>query len=169
MLCIGETMAMVTSTDAGPVATAETFTISAGGAESNLAQYLAELGVPTAWISALGADPLGDRVLAAISASGVDTRWVARDPGANTAVYVKDPGARVYYYYRRGSAASRLGPMHVSGWPVATARWVHVSGITPALSETCRALVPRSKPPSRRGPRSKPPSRRSPPRRASRS
>ncbi|PFG39426.1 2-dehydro-3-deoxygluconokinase [Georgenia soli] len=141
VLCIGETMAMVTSADAGPVATAETFTISPGGAESNLAQHLAELGVPTAWVSALGDDPLGDRVLAAIESSGVDTRWVVRDPCANTGVYVKDPGAKVYYY-RRGSAASRLGPMHVSGWPVATARWVHVSGITPALSETCRALLP---------------------------
>lgn len=141
VLCIGETMAMVTSSDTSPVATAETFTISPGGAESNLAQHLAELGVPTAWISALGDDPLGDRVLAAVAASGVDTRWVVRDPCANTGVYLKDPGAKVYYY-RRGSAASRLGPMHVSGWPVATARWVHVSGITPALSETCRALLP---------------------------
>jgi 2-dehydro-3-deoxygluconokinase len=141
VLCIGETMAMVTSTDASPVATAQTFTISPGGAESNLAQHLAELGVPTAWVSALGADPLGDRVLAAIAASGVDTRWVSRDADANTAVYVKDPGAKVYYY-RKGSAASRLGPAHVPGWPVATARWVHVSGITPALSDSCRALLP---------------------------
>jgi 2-dehydro-3-deoxygluconokinase len=141
VLCIGETMAMVTSTDASPVATAETFSVTPGGAESNLAQHLAELGVPTAWVSALGADPLGDRVESAIAASGVDTRWVTRDAGANTGVYVKDPGARVYYY-RAGSAASRLGPAHVAGWPIATARWVHVSGITPALSSSCRALLP---------------------------
>ncbi|WP_226920709.1 sugar kinase [Georgenia subflava] len=141
MLCIGETMAMVTSTDAGPLVTAETFSVSPGGAESNLAQHLAELGVRTAWVSALGADPLGDRLLAAIAASGVDTRWVSRDPDANTGVYVKDPGRKVYYY-RKGSAASRLSPEHVAGWPMASARWVHVSGITPALSPTCRALLP---------------------------
>ncbi|MFD1717676.1 sugar kinase [Georgenia deserti] len=141
VLCIGETMAMVTPADARPVAGAEMFTITPGGAESNLAQYLAEMGLATAWVSALGADPLGDRILAALEATGIDTRWVSRDPEANTAVYVKDPGAGVYYY-RRGSAASRLGPEHVAGWPVRTARWVHVSGITPALSPSCRALLP---------------------------
>ncbi|MFH5824464.1 sugar kinase [Georgenia sp. AZ-5] len=141
VLCIGETMAMITSSDASPIATAETFTISPGGAESNLAQYLAELGVATAWVSALGDDPLGDRVEAAIAASGVDTRWVTRDPDAGTAVYVKDPGREVYYY-RKGSAASRMGPEHVAGWPIETARWVHVSGITPALSPSCRELLP---------------------------
>ncbi|GAA4428403.1 sugar kinase [Georgenia halophila] len=141
VLCIGETMAMVTSADAGPVATSETFTVSAGGAESNLAQYLAEMGLATAWVSALGADPLGDRIVAVLHSSGVDTRWVTRDPEANTGLYVKDPGAGVYYY-RRGSAASRLGPEDVRSWPFDGARWVHVSGITPALSATCRELLP---------------------------
>ncbi|MFC7404201.1 sugar kinase [Georgenia alba] len=141
VLCIGETMAMVTTADAAPVATAETFTITAGGAESNLAQYLAEMGLATAWISALGADPLGERIRAALAATGIDTRWVRREPGANTGLYVKDPGSGVYYY-RRGSAASRLGPEDVAAWPFDGARWVHVSGITPALSETCRELLP---------------------------
>ncbi|WP_127125760.1 sugar kinase [Georgenia sp. SYP-B2076] len=141
VLCIGETMAMVTSADARSLVSAETFTITQGGAESNLAQHLAELGVRTAWVSALGADPLGDRVLATVAASGVDTRWVRRDPDALTGLYVKDPGAAVYYY-RKGSAASRLGPADVASWPIRTARWVHVSGITPALSESCRALLP---------------------------
>lgn len=141
VLCIGETMAMVTPSDSMPMATAETFSISPGGAESNVAHHLATLGVSTAWVSALGADPLGDRVLATLNASGVDTRWVIRDPDAHTGLYVKDPGKKVYYY-RAGSAASRLAAEHVAGWPIASARWVHLTGITPALSETCRTLVP---------------------------
>lgn len=141
VLCIGETMAMITTADASPVVSAQTFTISPGGAESNLAQYLAEVGLATAWASALGADALGDRILAALDAAGIDTRWVSRDTGAPTGLYVKDPGSGVLYY-RRGSAASRLGPEHVASWPLEGVRWVHVSGITPALSDSCRALLP---------------------------
>lgn len=133
-------MAMITSRDGTNLTTAEDFTISAGGAESNVAQYLAESGLRTAWLSALGADPLGDRVLQAITASGVDTRWVRRDPSARTGVYFKDPGGQVYYY-RSGSAASRMTPDAIASWPLAKANWLHLSGITPALSPTCRELV----------------------------
>jgi 2-dehydro-3-deoxygluconokinase len=141
VLCIGETMGMVTSRDASPLARADLFTLTQGGAESNVAQHLAELGLDVAWASALGADPVGDRILAALDASGVDTRWVRRDPDAATGLYLKDPGAGVHSH-RAGSAASRLGADDVAAWPIADAEWVHVSGITPALSATCRELLP---------------------------
>src|SRR5690554_529523 len=91
VLCIGETMAMLTPTDGADLVHAEAFTLTAGGAESNVAQHMAEIGVPTAWISAVGTDPLGERVLRQVRASGVDTRWVRHDPGAQTGLYVKDP------------------------------------------------------------------------------
>jgi 2-dehydro-3-deoxygluconokinase len=144
VLCIGETMAMLTSADSTPLATAQGFTVTSGGAESNLAHYLAENGLRTAWISALGADPMGDRILASLGSAGVDTRWVGRRRDANTALYVKDPrpGGSTVYYYRKGSAASLMAPQDIAGWPLATARWVHMTGITPALSPSCRALVP---------------------------
>lgn len=142
VLCIGETMGVVTSADATPLADADLFTLSAGGAESNVAQHLAALGVATAWASALGADTLGDRILEALGDSGVDTRWVRRDPSAPTGLYLKDPGGGVYYY-RSGSAASRLGPADAVGWPIAAAEWIHLSGITPALGENSHALISR--------------------------
>ncbi|HEY1175378.1 MAG TPA: sugar kinase [Phytomonospora sp.] len=143
ILCVGETMALVTPTEPLRLADAEHFALAHGGAESNVAAHLTELGLPTAWISRLGADPLGDRVLGAIEAHGVDTRWVVRDP-APTGLYLKDPGpcgTRVFYY-RAGSAASRMSAADIDAWPLDGARWLHLTGITPALSDSCAALVP---------------------------
>ncbi|MEV0647419.1 sugar kinase [Phytomonospora sp. NPDC050363] len=144
VLCVGETMALVTPTEPLRLAEAEHFALAHGGAESNVAAHLTELGLPTAWISRLGADPLGDRVLRAVEEHGVDTRWVVRDAGAPTGLYLKDPGpdgTRVHYY-RSGSAASRLAAAHIDDWPLAGARWLHLTGITPALSESCAELLP---------------------------
>lgn len=137
-------MALVTPVDPLPLTEAERFALACGGAESNVAVHLNDLGVPAAWASRLGADPLGDRILAALAGHGVDLRWVVRDASAPTGLYLKDPGpdgTRVHYY-RKGSAASRLAPADIDAWPLAEASWLHLSGITPALSASCAELVP---------------------------
>ncbi|WP_413249125.1 sugar kinase [Sinomonas flava] len=140
LITIGETMMMVTSAGAESLATAEDLRLHPGGAESNVACHVADLGIASAWVSALGDDVLGRRILASVRGRGVDTRWVAFDPAAPTGVYFKDPGQGVLYY-RRGSAASRLDPATVASVPLEDAEIVHLSGITPALSATCAALV----------------------------
>lgn len=133
------------------LAAAKEMTLGVAGAESTVAQYLADLGHRTAWLSRVGSDPLGDQVLAAVAEPGVDVSYVERDPSAPTAVYFKDPapGATRVYYYRAGSAASRLTPRYLDGLPIAEARLVHQSGITPALSagcaETATALFERAR------------------------
>lgn len=134
---------MVTSSDASPVAHAASVTVSPGGAESNVALHLHEGGCRSMWISQLGEDPLGTRILDALASRGVDTRYVTRASEANTGIYIKDPtpqGSRVYYY-RKGSAASLLGPDAAADWPLEEAELVHMSGITLALSDSCRELV----------------------------
>jgi 2-dehydro-3-deoxygluconokinase len=143
VLAIGETMVMVTPEVAQPLEEAVAFRLDAGGAESNVASHLARAGVPAAWAGAVGDDSLGRRLLAVLAARGVDTSLARVDPTAPTGVYFKDPGAegtRVLYY-RSGSAASRLGPDFAAGLPLREAPLVHLSGITAALSDSCRALV----------------------------
>ncbi|KAA9148665.1 sugar kinase [Amycolatopsis acidicola] len=142
VLCIGETMVLVTPVVTEPLAEAELFRLEVGGAESTVALYMAERGHRTAWASRVGDDPLGRRILEKIAGHGVDTSWVRADPGAPTGVYFKDPapeGTRVHYY-RAGSAASRLSPDDLAALPM-DASLVHLTGITPALSASCRALV----------------------------
>ena len=133
-------MALVAPALAEPLEFAVDFHVDPGGAEANVASHLAALGRRTAWAGAVGDDALGRRIVTRIAERGVDTRWVETDPGAPTGVYFKDPGQGVTYY-RNGSAASRLGPDFVAGLPLAGTRVVHLSGITPALSASCDALV----------------------------
>lgn len=143
VLTIGETMVLVTPAHAEPLETATDFRLEIGGAEANVASHLVRLGVPAAWASAVGDDPLGRRMLAVLERRGVDISRVRVDPDAPTAVYFKDPRGETtpVFYYRGGSAASALGPEFADGLGLADASVVHLSGITPALSETCAALV----------------------------
>lgn len=67
---------------------AERSTIAPGGAGANTAVWLARRGRKVALVSAVGADPLGDAVLADVVAEGVDARFVARDGDTATGVAV---------------------------------------------------------------------------------
>jgi pseudouridine kinase len=60
---------------------------SPGGVGRNVAENLARLGTPTILVAAVGADPLGDELLAATESAGVDVRFVRRVPG-RTGTYV---------------------------------------------------------------------------------
>ncbi|MCM4077564.1 sugar kinase [Paractinoplanes hotanensis] len=136
--CVGEAMVLVTPDPPAPLALGGPARIDVAGAESTVACYLAQLGLRPAWISRVGDDPLGELILAQLRGLGVDTTHVEVDGNSPTGVFFKDPGAvtRVFYY-RAGSAASKLGP----GTPVPQARITHLSGITPALSDNCALLV----------------------------
>ncbi|MGW4763803.1 sugar kinase [Streptomyces pseudogriseolus] len=155
VVCVGETMAALTPDPPEPLERAGHLRLAVAGAESNVAMYLADHGIPATWLSAVGDDPLGRRVLAAVSSAGVDVSYVRTDPHRPTGLMVKNPGpegTRVHYY-RSGSAASALGPDLVHQEPVTTARLLHFSGITPALSASCRALLDRAlEPPAARRP-----------------
>ncbi len=136
-------MILVTPTDPSPLESAEHFALHVGGAESTVALYLAERGHRSAWLSQVGDDPLGRRMVAAVAKYGVDTSWVRVDAEAPTGVYFKDPGlgsTRVYYY-RAGSAASRMTGANLDDVDWSATRIVHVSGITAGLSATCRDLL----------------------------
>ena len=61
VLCIGESMALVTPVLAEPLRSAERFAIRTGGAESTVALYLADAGHRASWVSRLGDDPLDRR------------------------------------------------------------------------------------------------------------
>ncbi|SDD13164.1 sugar kinase [Auraticoccus monumenti] len=143
VVCLGETMVLITPVDAVPLDQAEDCRIDVGGAESTVALYLTESGRRAAWVSRLGDDPLGRRVLRYLDRLGVDTRWVATTSTAPTGVYFKDPapGRTAVHYYRKGSAASTMGPEVLDDLPLDSAAVVHVSGINPALSDSVRALV----------------------------
>ncbi|WP_103514272.1 sugar kinase [Streptomyces sp. SM10] len=141
--CIGETMAALVPDPAAPLEGAGQLGVRIAGAESNVAVYLADHGVSARWVSALGDDPFGRRIRGEVAAAGVDVSGVLTDPHRPTGLLVKDPGpqgTRVHYY-RRGSAASALAADVLEQEAVRTAGLVHLTGVTPALSASCRDLL----------------------------
>ncbi|MBB6402852.1 sugar kinase [Arthrobacter sp. AZCC_0090] len=144
VLCVGETMAVITPANAEPLSKAEECLLGFGGAESNVAAHLAEFGYRAGWASRLGMDPFGDRIAGGLAARGVDLSRVMRDQTSSTGVYFKDPdlgrGARTLYY-RAGSAASRMSPEDSRTWSLEQTGWIHTSGINAALSRSCSELT----------------------------
>ena len=143
IVTLGETMALLHNQDPGRLAHAASLQLGIGGAESNVAVALARLGTHASWIGRVGHDSLGERVLRDLRAEGIELHAVV-DPDAATGLMLKErrtvETARVWYY-RAGSAGSRLCPQDVPASLIAGAALLHVTGITPALSTTAHAAV----------------------------
>jgi 2-dehydro-3-deoxygluconokinase len=127
---------------------ARSFEDGIGGSELNVACLLARLGRRAAWVSRLPEGPLGRIVDGEARRHGVDTRFVRRVSEARLGLMFFEPGpaprnARVIYD-RKQSAASELG-FEDAPWEalIAASARLHLSGITPALGPSCRALVGR--------------------------
>ncbi|WP_422397350.1 sugar kinase [Streptomyces acidiscabies] len=143
VVCVGETMAVLSPPTATPLAHQTHLALTVGGAESNVACTLAALGHRAAWVGRVGADPLGRRVLNDLAANGVDISCAETDPDRPTGVYFKDPGTEGTgtYYYRRDSAATAMSTALTTLPLLHDARILHLTGITAALSDTCADLV----------------------------
>jgi 2-dehydro-3-deoxygluconokinase len=129
LIALGETMIALAPPPGESLRTATALLVDHAGAESNTCVGLARLGLQVAWVSRLGVDAAGDRILDALVREGVELRWVRRDPRRPTGVMIKEPAAGVRYY-RSGSAASMLAPEDLADVPLSDARAVLVTGVT---------------------------------------
>jgi 2-dehydro-3-deoxygluconokinase len=127
---------------------ATTLECRTGGSESNVAVALARLGLRVAWLSRLPENALGRLIERRLRSLGVDTAHVLWAAGGRAGLYFIEPGAmprptRVLYD-RAGSAASEMEPEAMPWEIVRAARHLHLSGITPGLSDSCRAVAARA-------------------------
>jgi 2-dehydro-3-deoxygluconokinase len=143
VVCLGETMVMMVPAEPGPVHLVRTWHRAVGGAESNVAMHLTRLGVRSSWVSAVGDDSFGMAVLDTVGGFGVDVSGVRIDPARPTGLYVKEasPHGSPVRYYRSGSAASGMGLEMIDRLGLGEVELVHLSGITPALSDSCLAMM----------------------------
>lgn len=144
LVTLGESLLVFSPIQPGPLRYAVLFTKSVAGAETNVAVVITRMGLRAGWIGRVGDDELGRYLLSSIRGEGVDTSRVIVDPEAPTGLYLKEarrPGEVHIYYYRKGSAGSRLGPQDVDPSYIANSRALYVSGITSALGEQCHAAV----------------------------
>ncbi len=146
LVTVGETMIMLVPDADTRLVDATTFTAHIGGAESNVAISLAQMGLNVRWASVLPDEPLGHRIASELINAGGDISTVVWSRTGQTGVYFKDPddGATRVYYYRRHSAARLLDESLWSDERLHGARVLPLSGITPALSASAKRAVERA-------------------------
>ncbi|MCA0214982.1 MAG: sugar kinase [Proteobacteria bacterium] len=136
VVALGEAMVEFNQIRAGE----PTYLQGFGGDTSNAVIAAARAGARTAYLSRVGDDWSGQRLMDLWRAEGVDTRAVEVTPDAATGLYfvTHGPQGHEFGYQRRGSAAARMTPAWFSGTPqavVAQSRILHVSGISMAISQ----------------------------------
>ncbi|MDF2568411.1 MAG: 2-dehydro-3-deoxygluconokinase [Sporomusa sp.] len=140
IITLGESMVMMVADQSDSLQFVTSYTRKIAGAESNVAIGLARLGHDVGWISAIGDDPFGTYIRNTIRGEGVDTSGVQTLPEYPTGMLIKERneiGDPKVFYYRRGSAASHITPDMVEESYFAKTKILHVTGIFPALSDTC--------------------------------
>src|ERR687888_1467162 len=148
LVTLGEVLLRLAIPSPARFETARVLDVQIGGAEANVAAACARLGLRTAWISAVPANPWGDRVRRELSGHGIDCAYVQTMPETRLGLYFLEYGVAPrpvqVLYDRRDSAFSHLTPDDVDWSAVRSARLVHVSGITAALGANGRGLVERA-------------------------
>lgn len=115
-----------------------------GGAESNVLIGLARLGHEVAYMSQVGNDPFGKRIIKSIRSEGVDVSNVKISPDSSTGLLFKEQKTKEkthVYYYRKDSAASKMSEQDLPIDLIKSSRFIHLTGITPALSVSCRLMI----------------------------
>ncbi len=120
------------------------FEATFGGGEANVAVALSNYGLSSGFISALPDNDIGDAAIGELARFGVDTSLVRRS-GDRVGVYFLETGANQrpskVVYDRAHSSISECQPGDFNWSEVFEgARWLHITGITPALSQSAADL-----------------------------
>src|SRR3989449_9080800 len=142
VVTIGETMLRLSAPPGVRLEPAPELDVHVAGAESTVAIALCRLGTTAGWISGLVDTPLGRRIVNELRAHGVDVSRVLWAPDGRVGVYFLEQGIpprqHRIIYDRAQSAMALLNPDEIDGEFVRSARLVHLTGITPALSAGSR-------------------------------
>ena len=114
-----------------------------GGDTLNVAIAAARLGSRSAYVTRLGDDLFAEELRALMQREAIDVAAVATDEGAPTGLYfvTHGPAGHVFTYRRAGSAASRMQPADLDPARIASARLLHASGISQAISDSAAETV----------------------------
>jgi len=115
-----------------------------GGGEANVAVGLARLGLDVSYVSVIPENPIGEACLRELNKQGVNTSFVLRQ-GERLGIYFLENGSNqrpsVVVYDRTHSAISDASIEDINWDDVfEQATWFHISGITPAISQSAAEL-----------------------------
>lgn len=115
-----------------------------GGGEANVAVALANYGLESVFVTALPENDIGDAAVRELRSFSVDTNSIVRS-GSRVGIYFLEGGANQrpskVIYDRAGSSICDAAPGDFDWAEIfADAKWFHITGITPALSQSAADL-----------------------------
>ena len=124
---------------------ADSFDVTYGGGEANVAAALCNYGLNGTFVTKVPNNPIGQSAINHLRRYGVDTQFIARG-GERLGIYFLETGASMrasqVVYDRAGASIADVNPEEFD-WDkiLAGADWFHTTGITPALSDKAAALT----------------------------
>jgi 2-dehydro-3-deoxygluconokinase len=142
VVTLGEAMIRLSPPNHQRLEQANSLDVVIGGAELSVAVGAARLGLSSSWVTKLPKNALGRRILNQAREQSVDVSRVVWTADGRAGLYFLEAGAAPrpssVLYDRKNSAASKLAPGEVDWRFLKGVRVLHTTGITPALSESCR-------------------------------
>jgi 2-dehydro-3-deoxygluconokinase len=140
VLCFGEILLRLSSPNKELLLQSARFDAQVGGAEANVAVSLSRFGHTAAVVSTLPESPLGRACAGELRRHGVQTDAIRFGDG-RMGLYFLTHGAGhrpAEVLYDRGGSAFAAAPADVYDWSalLTGCSWLHVSGITPAVSDS---------------------------------
>jgi 2-dehydro-3-deoxygluconokinase len=144
-IAIGEILARFSPQNNEKILRANSYNLNFGGAETNVAISLANLGVDSSVFSVLPQNSIADAAMCYLNSYRVDTSKILRG-GEKLGLYYLEEGMSIRsseaIYDRKHSSISEVNPDTIDFDEILKGYdWLHMSGITPALSENCRILT----------------------------
>lgn len=140
-------MVVFIAEEVGKLENVKHFERGLAGAEVNVSVGLTRLGHQVTYITRLGDDPYGRCIYDFIKSEGVLTEGIITDKEYLTGSYLKGKvlkGDPDIFYYRKNSAASHMSPEDIDAVDFEGAQWLHITGISLALSQSCRRAAARA-------------------------
>lgn len=146
-ISVGEILARFSPQNYEKIVQANAFKVNYGGAEVNVAVSLANLGIDASVFSVVPENSLADAALKYLKSNGVDTSSVKKG-GERLGTYFLEEGVSIrpseVIYDRKHSSLSEVDPDSIDYKQLLKGYdWLHISGITPALSKNCRTMTER--------------------------
>ncbi len=141
VILAGEPMGLLIAQTEGKLDQVEGFSLAVAGAEFNVAVGLARLEHPVSYVTRFGDDPFGHLIARVMKENGISSEFSTYSTERPTGFMMKSnvhEGDPEIFYFRKNSAASTLSKADVDGIDFSRYGMLHLTGILPALSESCR-------------------------------
>ena len=145
VVTLGEIMLRLSTPDYKRFVQADTFDVTYGGGEANVAAAICNYGENGTFVTKVPNNPIGQSAINHLRRYGVDTQYIARG-GDRLGIYFLETGASMrasqVVYDRAGASIADVDITEFDFDKILDgADWFHTTGITPALSDKAAALT----------------------------